>query len=1077
MITKLIGMVDSAKSPLHAHTGTDPLVENNGTSPTQNSSMENEGMTDMTASGHEEMIETTDDMIPDSVLPDMELSARDHQADETAVMEQPAISDLVAAADGFNAAFNVALYELDASRKQLVEHAIRVEELNESIKTLNSALSNEVDKGHRREQEYSQDKELMHQRIRDIESTRDQLLLQISEQESTLNARDAEISQLSSRVNELTGALDQRTAEGQRAAEEISHLTTRIEELSGALHQRTAEAQHAQEEFARETNELTGKLDDLKVRLDDADGQVKAQCKELDDRDEEINGLSRQAESLIADLDSVMKESDQQEKDHNQETARLSKEIENLNEGLQSREMLLEQRTSELDLKNKEVSWQNEHINELKDEIEAKSASIRAQSESHASVCEELNAQINSISGELESLRAVYGELEVHAEKLENLNRALHESSVSENSLHKKALEDKAREIGLLRTKLDAANESLQGDPEKITAIDKLQLALNTLETRLKEAEAQREVYSERAQLASDLEAEVEQLRSELAAAGDTASQSSVDTDALQSRVADLQAALESSEARQKALVDQLSDHEVLEQEVIKLREAVQQADSGLLEQADASATVDALKEEADKLRAALSVSEEKCTHLQTALSSSSLPDSTVTQGMSLVQQDSQPVTEAFDRNRFLSHLNNLLTVPGNAEIKQTVMYILLDNFVQIRDEIGIVNSEQVINGILELITSHCDTDDIITRFGDCTFAVLSSNESTEVTHKKADIIRSTIESYIFESAGGSLITTASIGICSVRKSDGSAEEVMSRADLACEAVRLSGGNGVLVSSALADEMLTRGSNEGNNEIVSRILSENRIEIYYQPISALSTVTGSYFEVLTRIVDEDGNMILPGEFFAMAESSGQTVDIDRSIIENIMKMMAENPHQDMTLFIKLTGQSVADHELPIWIIRKIKEYKINPEQLVFEVAENTLQSDIKNVSALSRALNSIGCKIAIEHYRMSTQAQHLKHIHADYLKIDRGLVESIGRKGNSLAKVTAIMAMAREHNYMTIAEGVESPASLAILWELGVHYAQGYFIQAPSGKRDYEFHDATPDEDLQDCNRATFTVE
>jgi EAL domain-containing protein (putative c-di-GMP-specific phosphodiesterase class I) len=345
------------------------------------------------------------------------------------------------------------------------------------------------------------------------------------------------------------------------------------------------------------------------------------------------------------------------------------------------------------------------------------------------------------------------------------------------------------------------------------------------------------------------------------------------------------------------------------------------------------------------------------------------------------------------------------------------------------------------------------------------------------VTHKKAETIRSTIEDYIFEFAGQSLIATASIGICSVRKSDTSAEEVLSRADLACEAVRLSGGNGVLVSSALADEMLTGNSNEGHKEVVSRILIENRIEIYYQPISALSTVTGSHFEVLTRIVDEDGNMILPGEFFAMAASSGQTVDIDRYIIENIMKMMAEYPHQDMTLFIKLTGQSVADHELPIWIIRKIKEYKINPEQLVFEVAENTLQSDIKNVSALSRALNSIGCKIAIEHYRMSTQAQHLKHIHADYLKIDRGLVESIGRKGGSLAKVTAIMAMAREHNYMTIAEGVESPASLAILWELGVHYAQGYFIHAPSEKRDYEFHEERPDEDLEDCNRATFTVE
>ena len=1249
MITKLIGMVDSVTSPLQAPTGTDALVEDNREKPRQENSMENESMTEMAPGEHEEMVDTIDSMPSDSVHPAMELSADDNQADPVSGGEQPSISALVAAADGFNAAFNVALYELDVSRKQLVEHSARIDALNESIKTLNSALSDEVCKGQRKEEEYSLEKELMHQRIHDIESIRDQLQLQINEQESTLNARAAEISQLSSRVEELTGSLDQRTAEGQRAAEEISHLTTRIEELtgtldqrtaegqraeeeighltarfeeltgtldqrtaegqraeeeishlttrieelngtldqrtvegqraeeeighltarieelsgtldqrtaegqraeeeishlttrieelngtldqrtaegqraeeeishltarieelsgtldqrtvegqraeeeishltarieelSGTLDQRTAEAQQTQEELVRETNELTSNLDDLKARLDDADAQLKTQRKELEDRDEEITGLCRQAESLIADLDSVIEESDQQENTYHQETTRFCKEIEELKESLQSKEMLLEQRSNELDSKIKEASWQNENINELKNELDTQSETIRAQSESHASACEELNAQICSISGKQESLHAAYGELEVHSEKLENLNRALHESSMSENSLHKKVLEDKASEIELLRTKLEAANESLQGDPEKTTAIDNLQLALDNLGTRVKEAEAERDIYSERAKVAATLESEVDQLRSALLEAGDAASsQSSVDADALQSLqslVTDLQSALANSESKQKALGDQLIGHEELEQEVIRLRETVQQADSCKIEQSDDSTALDALKEEAAELRSALSASEEKCAQLQSAQSSAPPPDSSFTEGMSLVPQGSQPVAEATDRNRFLSHLNNLLAVPGNAEMKQTVMFILLDNFIQVREEIGIMNSEQVINGISEIITSHCNTDDMMSRFGDCTFAVLSSNESTEVTQQKAETIRSTVEDHIFESAGQSLITTLSIGICSVRKNDTSAEGIMSRADLACEAVRSSGGNGVLVSSALADDMIAQGTNEGHKEVVSRTLSENRIDIYYQPISSLKDVAGSYFEVLTRVVDEEGNIILPGEFFAMAASSGQTVEIDRYIIENIMKMMAENPGQDMTLFIKLTRQSVADHELPIWIIRKIKEYRINPEQLVFELAESTLQSDIKNVSALTKALNSIGCKIAIEHYRMSTHTQHLQHIHADYLKIDSGLVESMGRKGDSLAKVTAIMDMARKNNYLTVAEGVESPASLAILWELGVNFAQGYFIQAPSGNRDYDFHDSMSDEESEDSTRATFRIE
>ena len=174
-------------------------------------------------------------------------------------------------------------------------------------------------------------------------------------------------------------------------------------------------------------------------------------------------------------------------------------------------------------------------------------------------------------------------------------------------------------------------------------------------------------------------------------------------------------------------------------------------------------------------------------------------------------------------------------------------------------------------------------------------------------------------------------------------------------------------------------------------------------------------------------------------------------------------MMAEYREKEMTLFIKLTRQSVADHNFPLWVIGKIKEYSINPEQLVFEIAENTLQTNLKNLSMLTKALHTIGCKIAIEHYKMSTKPQHLLHIHTDYLKIDSSLVEGISRKGESLEKVTAIMAIAKENNYITIAEGVENPTALAILWELGVSLAQGYFIQAPTESQNFDFKNVVSD--------------
>ena len=1079
MITKLIGMVDSVTSQLQPQPGRDTFQKCNSEHPNQEIMMKNETMKEMTLSEQAEISEITDNTPPGMVFPEMNSTEMDHQPENGSGMEQPAISDLAAIAGEFNAAFNTALYELDSSRKQLVERSIRIDELNESIKTINNALNDETNKSRRKEEEYTREAEQLNKKITDIESDRENLLQQANEQENTLNARAEEIIQLSSRVKEVSDTLEQRTSEGQ----------------------------HAQEAFVRARDILTNNIDELQVQFDEACSELKAQQKELEDRDNEIAGINRQVDSLTTELDSMVEASIQEKDAHNQEVARLGTAIQDLNENLQTRDQQLEQRREELELKGKEVEWLNDyvtelkddidaqsesmraeteshtstcdelngHINQLKEEVEAQSESMRAQSVSHTSTCDDLNAQISNISGELESLQAAHNELGTHAENLENLNRALHESSISEKTLHKKLMEEKINKIESLQSRLGSANESQYDPPENTEANEKLKIALTDLESRLQETQAQNLMLGERAKLADELEAEAGQLRTALEESREA---DSVDAQSLEGQLADLNSALEISRAEQEALAAKLHDHEALEQEVMTLREAEQQANNTLLEPVDVSNTVDSLKAEIEILKSALSASEVKSEQLLSSLPGISPSDEPGVSNTPVPVQDPRSASEIADREQFTSHLNTLLTEQTTSDTNRTVMYVLLDNFIRIRDEIGVMNSEYVINGISEIIKSFCNEDDIISRFGDCTFAILSSNESTDETQVKAEKICSSTEHHIFEVSEHSMVTTTSIGICRVRQNDACAEEVISRADLACEAARSSGGNQVIVSSAIADEVILMGSNENHEKLVSATLNENRIMIYYQPISSLKDAPGNFYEVLVRIVDENGNIILPGEFFSMAEVSGQTVDIDRYVIDKIMQMLAENPDKGMSLFIKLTKQSVADHELPLWIIGKIKEYKINSEQLVFEIAETTLQSDLKNMSMLSKALNTIGCKIAIEHYRMSTQTQHLQHIHTDYLKIDSGLVESLSRKGGSLSKVTAIMDVARKHNYTTIAEGVEDPASLAILWELGVSLAQGYFIQAPTGSRDYDFQGSVSESEgkTNNGNKAIFST-
>lgn len=835
---------------------------------------------------------------------------------------------------------------------------------------------------------------------------------------------ESERDQLQEKVREQEGVSVVR-------AEETARLSSRIEELHGVLEQRAAEGVIAQREFGQERDRLTGTANDLQAQLDRAENEFKAQHAVLEERNNEIAGLrslhDRQAEALQS--------------------------------------------------KTGEISGLERQLSELKAEQEAQSQAMRRQVELHAHASEELNTLLADANDKLRVLHAAQDELAAHAEKLETLNTALHESSISKSVIHKQQLDEKSGEIELLRSRLEAADASSGMQTDKTVEVENRVRAFNDLEEKLEAAEAQIQTLDSKARLAGELESENERLRGALQAATESAGDGEDDAQrlkGLQEQLADLRSLLDSSQSERKVLAEQLHDYVQLRQEVSTLRELVRQAEYNQVERSSCDWTPEALGEEADKAGTATSGLGQKCGEPEAASSGAagSGPSGSLMAGD--IHRD--PVERISDRTRFIAGLDDLLADTGESGASHNLMFVLLDSFIQVRDEIGVMESEHVIKEVGEIIASFCSGGDMTSRFGDCTFVMLCSGESLTQTEEKAEKVRLAIESRIFEYGGRSVVTTVSIGVCSVRNSDASAGDVISRADLACEAARSYGGNQVLVSSAIADNMIDTGASDRHEAMVSAILGERRARIYYQPITSLKGQLNHHYEILIRIIDKSGSIILPGEFISMASRCGRAAAVDRYVVENVMKMMAENRGQEMTLFIKLSGQSVADQDFPVWMIHKIREYNINPAQLVFEVAENLLQSDIKNLSVLSKALNAVGCRVAIEHYRMSCQLHHLRHIHASYLKIDSGLVGSIGRKGASLLKVAAIMKMAKENNYKTIAEGVESPAVLAILCELGVDMAQGYFIQAPAGSRDFDFQVPEYDREQEDGSKAIFRI-
>jgi chromosome segregation ATPase len=362
-------------------------------------------------------------------------------------IEKPAIRDLQTVASAFNEAFNVALHEIEYSRKAIEERSTKIDDLNGAISSISSALDDALYEGRIKEEAHLKEIAQLSQRMQEVESERDKLQERFCEQERILVERVAEISKLSGRVEELNTNLEQQIAERLRA----------------------------QEENTSEKDALTVRLKELQDQYNEEEGQLQAQHKVLEDRDVEIAELGRRIDDLLADMK----------------------------------------------VKNKVSSQLNQQITKLQDDVTKQTESMRQQSESYAAEREELNAVIVRVSTDLETLRVSHAELTTHAEKLENLNKALHESSLTEKNVHKQQLDGKVAEIELLRSRLESGNESLHDRSDDTAEIENLKSVLQDLKARLIESESLNQEMVARAEKADRLEELNSRLREALRKTGE----------------------------------------------------------------------------------------------------------------------------------------------------------------------------------------------------------------------------------------------------------------------------------------------------------------------------------------------------------------------------------------------------------------------------------------------------------------------------------------------------------------------------------------------------------------------------
>lgn len=401
----------------------------------------------------------------------------------------------------------------------------------------------------------------------------------------------------------------------------------------------------------------------------------------------------------------------------------------------------------------------------------------------------------------------------------------------------------------------------------------------------------------------------------------------------------------------------------------------------------------------------------------------------------------------ALQRRFFLERLKQALSQPIKAGVRQLVS-IEPDKLASICSDLGPLMVEDFVAQFAGLIAEARQPGDLFGRFGEGAFVMLMERGTARDIETWANNLTRRVAGHLFRVGDKQISCTCSVGIGAM---DPRAPDLAASIEDALAARRSAqegGGNRVFVSDHRDEETRQQAADEVWVRRIRAALMENRFRLMQQPIASLLGEDRGMFDVLVRMLDEHGGELLPSEFMAAAERNDLMKNIDRWIIGGSMAVCASRPVKQ--LFVRLSKDSVRDKSLVQWLGNQLKATRVDPQRIAFQVSEQVAAEYLADTSELAAALRRDGFLFALEHFGVGRDPRRLlMDLPLDFIKVDGTLMQGLSVDQGLQQRVRALVELARQKQVATIAERVEDANTMAVLWQLGVEFIQGYFVNEP----------------------------
>jgi len=405
------------------------------------------------------------------------------------------------------------------------------------------------------------------------------------------------------------------------------------------------------------------------------------------------------------------------------------------------------------------------------------------------------------------------------------------------------------------------------------------------------------------------------------------------------------------------------------------------------------------------------------------------------------------------------------------------VAYVDVDGLHLVNENHGMHVGDDVLARIAESMRTVLPPNVTASRISGDRFAVFFPATALEAARESLKQLQHQVTETDCSHDGKRVEMSFSVGLATVPDSKYPLTHALATAEMACKAAKEQGRGCIEIHRAAAriatppppesptvptlttavapSAAVSRPDDRAILSTLRQAIANDRFRMEAQPIIQVGAKGAPRrFELLLRMLDETGQTVAPGKFFAAAERNLLATDIDRWVLQYGLEILSSAAPilQGMGAHfsINLSGQSLGDETFPAYLESRLHEYELPPSLLSFEITETAAVANIVRAETLIRRLQDLGHDMALDDFgRGLSSLSYLKQLSVTDLKIDGNLIRDLAGNSRSQAAVSAIVELARSAKLRTTAESVETEGILAAVSQLGVDFGQGFAIGRP----------------------------